>query len=328
MGEAPVTVIIAAWHSAPTIAASIRSALADAQVGEVIVVDDASTDDTVAVATSADDGSGRLKILRQPANRGPSAARNRAIREAKCPYVAILDSDDFLLPGRFAALLRAKGWDILADNIAFVPEPPDLTALALQVPQGDAVRPLTLEEFARRNISRRDQRRGELGFLKPVIARSLLDRHALSYAEDARLGEDFLLYAQAMAKGARFLIAERCGYVAVERPDSLSGRHSMHDLATLAARSRAVRTLLAKGSAADRAMADHARSVELKARHRQLLADKADMGGVRAMLRLASRPRDVVPVMRAVLADKRALPCSAPPLRLLFDTADFPSDRR
>lgn len=323
MRNAPVTVIIAAYRAMGTVADAVRSALADRQVGEVIVVDDASPDETARVAASADDGSGRLSVLRQPINRGPSAARNRALREATRPYVAILDADDLFLPGRLDPLLAVRDWDIIADNIAFVPDVPDLSHLQQIIPKGRAVRRLGLAEFVHRNISRRDQRRGELGFLKPIISRALLNRQGLLYAEDVRLGEDFLLYTEAMARGARFLIAQHCGYVAVERPGSLSGRHATSDLIALARGSRALQPLVPAQSEAFRALKAHARALDVKARHRALLDDKAQIGAMRAIAKLARHPRDVVPVFGAVLADKRAAEYQPPPLRLLFDPADF-----
>jgi hypothetical protein len=75
--------------------------------------------------------------------------------------------------------------------------------------------------------------RKELGYLKPLIRRSFLDHHGLRYDEGLRLGEDYALYARALAAGARFLLVPTAGYVAVERADSLSARHNRRDLEAL-----------------------------------------------------------------------------------------------
>jgi succinoglycan biosynthesis protein ExoU len=48
-----------------------------------------------------------------------------------------------------------------------------------------------------------------------------------------RLGEDYLLYTDALARGARFRLMPAAGYVAVMRGNSLSGRHSRQDLEAL-----------------------------------------------------------------------------------------------
>ena len=78
MTDRPICVVIAARNAAGTIAAAISSALREPEVGEVIVVDDASTDDTPRAVTRADDGSGRLSMIRFDQNRGPAHARNAA----------------------------------------------------------------------------------------------------------------------------------------------------------------------------------------------------------------------------------------------------------
>ena len=62
---------------------------------EVIVVDDGSTDNTVATLKTIDDN--RLVILQQE-NAGPAAARNHGMRSAHGKYVAFLDSDDVWYP--------------------------------------------------------------------------------------------------------------------------------------------------------------------------------------------------------------------------------------
>ena len=73
----------------------MRSALAEPEAFDVIVVDDASTDDTLSQACEADDGSGRLKLIPCASNGGPAAARNRALQESRAEWISILDADDF-----------------------------------------------------------------------------------------------------------------------------------------------------------------------------------------------------------------------------------------
>src|SRR5690606_37601865 len=90
------------------------------------------------------------------------------------------------------------------------------------------------------NISRRGAPRGELGFLKPVMRRAFLDAHGLRYREEMRLGEDYELYVRALANGARYTVIESCGYGALVRETSLSGRHRTQDLAALHAAERAI----------------------------------------------------------------------------------------
>ena len=64
-----VCVIIAAKDAAATIQRSVRSALREPQVAEVVVVDDGSTDATAKKALAADDGTDRLRVLTLDRNR-------------------------------------------------------------------------------------------------------------------------------------------------------------------------------------------------------------------------------------------------------------------
>ena len=68
---------------------------------EVIVVDDGSTDDSVARLEAYSDP--RLRIVRQ-ANSGEGAARNRGLHESRYEWIALLDADDYWFPDHLAAL--------------------------------------------------------------------------------------------------------------------------------------------------------------------------------------------------------------------------------
>ena len=104
-----VTVLVPAHNAAgylPAALASVwRQQLADL---EVLVVDDGSTDATPAVLAAV--GDSRLRVVRQP-NTGLVGALNRGIDEARGRYLARLDADDEMVPGRLAAQLRAMSDD-------------------------------------------------------------------------------------------------------------------------------------------------------------------------------------------------------------------------
>ena len=65
---------------------------------ELLVVDDGSTDDTVALAGAT--GDSRVRVERLPANRGRATARNMALGRARGRYIAWMDADDIALPRR------------------------------------------------------------------------------------------------------------------------------------------------------------------------------------------------------------------------------------
>lgn len=296
-----ICVIIAAKNAASTISTAISSALSQPEVSEVVVVDDGSTDETAAVAESAGDGTGRLKVLSLPSNRGPAAARNHAIANSRSPLIAILDADDFFFPGRFEAMLQHGDWDLIADNIAF-------TRLASGLNKPDVFQPraraLTTLEFIEGNISLPGLRRGEIGFLKPVMRRSFLERHNLRYNESLRLGEDYDLYLRALVDGARYVIIEHCGYGAVVRADSLSGSHRTEDLRRLYEADAAVRARPDLPADVAAALNRHERHIRDRYALRAFL-DSKRQGGMADAIRYALNNPGAAPAIAAgLLRDK------------------------
>jgi glycosyltransferase involved in cell wall biosynthesis len=90
-----VSVVVPCYNAAAFLEESLGSALAQTYPPlEVIVVDDGSTDDSATVAAALGP---RVRVIRQD-NRGESAARNRAIDEARGEWVAFLDADDVWRP--------------------------------------------------------------------------------------------------------------------------------------------------------------------------------------------------------------------------------------
>ncbi|MEV5510543.1 glycosyltransferase family 2 protein [Streptomyces orinoci] len=101
-----VSIIVIGYNDAAHIADAVRSALAQGPVaGEVIAVDDASTDGTGAVLDQLAAAEPRLRVIHRTANSGGCGTpRNQGLRTAGSPYVMFLDSDD-LLPAHAAETL-------------------------------------------------------------------------------------------------------------------------------------------------------------------------------------------------------------------------------
>lgn len=104
-----VSVVIPAYNTAGFIGACLDSVLGQSfQDFEILLVNDGSPD-TELLEKHLEPYSMRVRYWKQ-ANRGPSAARNLAIGEARGRYIAFLDSDDFWLPQHLAtqiAILQA-----------------------------------------------------------------------------------------------------------------------------------------------------------------------------------------------------------------------------
>jgi len=111
-GRALVSVVVSLYNYAEEIGACLESVRMQSHSRlELVIVDDASTDDSAGVSerwlrANADRFEHAL-LLRQPFNQGLSAARNRAFEAAAADYVFVLDADNTLYPPAIARLLEA-----------------------------------------------------------------------------------------------------------------------------------------------------------------------------------------------------------------------------
>ncbi|MGH7100235.1 MAG: glycosyltransferase family 2 protein, partial [Stellaceae bacterium] len=101
MRQVTVSVLMPAFNASRFIRQSIASVLGQTfEDFELLVIDDGSTDDTVAMVEQMRDP--RLRLLPNPRNLGIVASLNRGIAAARGRYVARFDSDDICRPNRFA----------------------------------------------------------------------------------------------------------------------------------------------------------------------------------------------------------------------------------
>lgn len=101
MQNETVSVLIPAYNAATFLAQTLDSVLCQTWPHlEVIVVDDGSSDDTLAVAQRY--AGPRVRVVTQP-NAGASAARNHAFSFATGAYIQYLDADDLLHPDKIRA---------------------------------------------------------------------------------------------------------------------------------------------------------------------------------------------------------------------------------
>ncbi|MEM8850542.1 MAG: glycosyltransferase family 2 protein [Pseudomonadota bacterium] len=227
MTNIKATVIIAAWNAQAELSRSVHSALAQRNVSlEVIVVDDASADDTALVAGDLAAADPRVRLVRLAANGGPGAARNAAIDTAKGDWIAILDADDTMRPDRLAKMIgegEAVDADAIFDDFQAVDpcgEPlggSHLAPLALSAPER-----WDLARFLEGCQARPDA--PSLGYLKPVLRASFLNRTGLRYDPSLRNGEDFHLIAELLARGGHLRVLPTVGYLYTRRPGSVSAR--------------------------------------------------------------------------------------------------------
>lgn len=220
-----VSIIIAAWNAERFIGQALADALAQTGASiEVIVADDASTDGTGQAVAAIDDE--RVRYVRLPNNQGPGGARNAAFKIARGDWLMVFDADDRMAPDRAAALLavgRREQADIVADNfqvIAFEGNVPP--RLHFDEALDGSVEEVSLELYIRENEL--FQKRPLYGYLKPLFRRAFIADHGLAYDPSLRIGEDYDLVAQALARGARFIRSRSAGYTYVTHSGSISHR--------------------------------------------------------------------------------------------------------
>jgi glycosyltransferase involved in cell wall biosynthesis len=139
-----VSVVVPTRNRRALLAVALRGILGQRDVElEVIVVDEASTDDTPQMLARLDDP--RLRVVRHQAPHGVSAARNRGTAEARGEWVAFTDDDDLWAPDKLARQVRAalaadRDWSYAGsvntvDGLHIVhglpPLPPDEVVVAL-----------------------------------------------------------------------------------------------------------------------------------------------------------------------------------------------------
>lgn len=292
-----VSVLVPAYNVASWVEAALTSALGSQGVDlEVIVVDDGSTDGTAEVAEAVAARDRRVVVVRLPENRGPSRARNAALDRATKTWVAVLDADDVVKLdrlARLAALGEAARADVVSDDVAIVREGAE-TAWTTMYEASGWCRPeghvLTLPEFADMDW-----------ILKPLVRRSFLERHRLSYQEDFCHGEDFLIYTEILARGARWVTTRYVGYFYRKRERSITGmgNHLDHNFAATRAALSLVRD--ASGS-----VAVHAFERRLKREHEMAAWVEVRSAALSwrpiSVLRLVSKqPNHWYPFIRIVL---------------------------
>lgn len=94
-----ISVVLPVFNAVGTLREAISSVLGQAGVAfELIVVDDSSTDNSMALASEFDDA--RLRVMRNAGPKGVVGAANTGICAARGAWVARMDADDLAMPGR------------------------------------------------------------------------------------------------------------------------------------------------------------------------------------------------------------------------------------
>lgn len=97
-----VTVGIATYNGSEHLKSALRSVLSSNYPNiELLILDDGSTDDSIAIAERANDP--RIRIISKKTNSGLVSTRKQLMKEARGTYLAWLDQDDIMFPHRIAS---------------------------------------------------------------------------------------------------------------------------------------------------------------------------------------------------------------------------------
>jgi glycosyltransferase involved in cell wall biosynthesis len=213
---AQITVVVIVYNDADRIATAVESALAQGEaVGEVIVVDDASTDGTRAVVDALAAQHPRVRPLHRTENSGGCGSpRNDGISAAAFPYVMFLDSDDVYPAGASDALLAeaAPGIDVVAGQ-----------CVRRELPEGhdtvwaptlyDTTAGATLPGTVLKGISAHPEFLVDTLSVNKLYRRDFLAEHAAVFPDGAFHYEDFVFTAKVYAAAPRMAVIDTPVYV-------------------------------------------------------------------------------------------------------------------
>lgn len=207
------TILIAARNAEHTIERAVRSAVTQENC-KVLLVDDFSSDDTVALARRA--GRKRLEVIRPAEHTTLGATRQTALNAVSTPFGVWLDADDEFLPGRVERLVTAlecDGADFASDAIDLFDGATSRFLRRLPIPSFIQSHDPVARLFERNYL----QGIGYVAF-RTEYAQAIGYDPTLHGAEDV----DFVL--RAIAARARFTFVEEPGYRLYAYPSSMSRR--------------------------------------------------------------------------------------------------------
>jgi glycosyltransferase involved in cell wall biosynthesis len=184
-----ISVIVPAYNVGPYIGDCINSVRQQTYGNwELIVIDDGSKDDTLAIAEQYAKDDAKIRIYQQK-NQGVSVARNKGLELAKGGSVVFLDGDDYWTPELLAKLVAAKqssGADVAYCGYNHAYTTGFSRPYRYQYPSGDV-----LLQFFQGIV------RFQIGAM--LIDKALLTERNIFFAKDCLMGEDWEVMAKVAA---------------------------------------------------------------------------------------------------------------------------------
>ena len=230
-----VSIVIPSYKAARYIRQALISVFAQTFADyEVIVVNDGSPD-TEEFESALEPFLSRIRYIKQP-NRGPSSARNSALRQARGKYIAFLDSDDVWFPHHLSEQMRRFAEDpsldlVYADSYQLDENFRNCTKFMTESPQSG---PVTFEALVREDCT--------IGTSSTVVRRDILLEVGL-FDESTIRCEDLDLWLRLAHRGTRIAYSRRVDLCHRLLGDSLSANRALMLQAQLGVTERIAKTL-------------------------------------------------------------------------------------
>jgi len=206
--EVRASVVIPSYGAEDTLMRAAESALAQTLRDiEVIIVDDASPDQSWPLIAGLMERDKRVRAVRNSTNRGKSTSMNRAVSIARGRWLAVLDADDWYHPERLETLIAAaerRNVQLAADNQVLYDARAD-KMVGTAWPQGTTSWKLSFDDFL---LGSNAYENFNLGMLKPVIRLDFMHEVGLGYEATARQGEDFFHLLQFYLSGGEAVVCD------------------------------------------------------------------------------------------------------------------------
>jgi succinoglycan biosynthesis protein ExoO len=218
-----VSVLIPAFNASPFLLRAVTSALNQTLNSiEIVIVDDASTDNTLALARGLSTAHSNIRVVALPQNGGPAIARNAAIDAANGEWLAILDADDAYDRDhleRLCMIAAKHRADIVLSNICYF-DPDSEARESAAIPQEGLPRVVDRYEYVANARPYLDH--PDWGLLKPMLKAAFARTRSISYPIHSRHGEDFLMMLDCLLADARVVVSPAATYLYTHRSSGWS----------------------------------------------------------------------------------------------------------
>lgn len=212
-----VSIIVPVYNAAPYLNQCVDSLTNQTlKEIEIILVNDGSTDDSLAVCVALAATDDRIRLIDKP-NGGVSEARNDGLRAATGAYVGFVDPDDWVdvdMYERMLTTLTIADADVCIGN--YVKETKEGTEPVLMKQTGIIEKDAILGDIVANVIARPSFKSGETDIMGSVcrlfIKRELLERENIWFDKEVAFMEDLLVCVEAFLKSERIAIADGAYY--------------------------------------------------------------------------------------------------------------------